>query len=380
MPRRSGSVNSRVSMTVGRLVAGLEARYPRAWAEEWDRNGLIAGDPDLGVSRVLVTLDATAESVARAAASGAGVLVTHHPPFLESPATVTPSAGPEGALEAASRLGVALAVAHTNLDRSPDGGDALSRTLGLSILRPLESGNEEVSLVVVYVPPEAEQAVISAMAEAGAGRAGRYAECAFVSEGRGRFVPLEGATPYIPAAPDGAAEVRIEMLAPRELTEAVLEAAASAHPYEEPVLAAVPAVRPRGVARLGRVCEWRDGATLGELAAHVSRALLVSCRVWGDPTRPAGRIAVANGSGSSLIGCAASAADTLVAGEVRYHDALAASSAGLAVIEAGHDATEWPLVRVLGEAVASICGTGVEVVTETPAIGWWTVEGPDVRR
>ena len=92
------------------------------------------------------------------------------------------------------------------------------------------------------------------------------------------------------------------------------------------------------------------------------------------------RIAVANGSAGSLIGDALRSADTLVAGEVRYHDALTASAKGLAIIEAGHDATEWPIVRVLADAVREVAAGVVPVTEETPACGWWTMEGPNVGR
>jgi len=46
----------------------------------------------------------------------------------------------------------------------------------------------------------------------------------------------------------------------------------------------------------------------------------------------------------------AAGADALVCGEVRYHDALDAAESGLAIIEVGHDVSEWPLVEVLGRA------------------------------
>jgi putative NIF3 family GTP cyclohydrolase 1 type 2 len=173
-------------------------------------------------------------------------------------------------------------------------------------------------------------------------------------------------------------EVRIEMVAPRDVTAAVVEAARGVHPYEEPVVLAVEGSRARGIARLGRVCTWEQDAALGDLAEHVSRKLGVTCRVWGDRAMPVRHIAVCNGSGSSLLGDARRVADAVVLGEVRYHDALAAAASGLGIVEAGHDATEWPLVSLLEEAVRE-WDAEVRVTREDTTLGWWMTEGSDVR-
>lgn len=363
------------AISVGELAATLAEWLPAQWAEEWDRVGLIVGEASVSVTGVLVTLDATAEAVGRAVHGGANVLVTHHPPYLDMPETVASGPGPGGTLEAALCAGVAVISLHTNLDRSPAGASALSHALGLEVVGPLESSSVAVVLVTTYAPPDAADGLRAAMAAAGAGRLGEYDACAFVGPGTGYFEPRASARP---AGGSGLPEIRLEMVAPPAAADAVLTAVKAAHPYEEPVILAMPGKRARGVARLGRICTWRDDATLGELAAHVSAALGVSCRVWGDASRPVERIAVANGSAGSLIDDALRQADTLVAGEVRYHDALAAAASGLGIIEAGHDATEWPLVRALAEYVREAVGDAVAVTEEPPATGWWTMEEPNV--
>lgn len=366
--------------TVGAIASALEARFPHAWAEPWDRVGLIAGDPAALVTRALVTLDATAEAVERAHAVGAGVLVTHHPPFLDAPQRVVPASGSAGAFEACLRLGCALIAVHTNLDRAPEGADALPALLGLSIEGPLESGTEEVAVVVTYAPEADADRLVAAMSAAGAGRLGPYEGCAYLGDGAGVFRPLGGARPAVAPKPEGVAERRIEVVCPRDASAQVVEAARAAHPYEEPVVLSFSAERARGTVRLGRICRWSGGRTLGELAAHVASTLRTPVRVWGTAARRVETIAVANGSGGSLIRDALrAAADVLVTGEVRYHDALDAASAGLAVIEAGHDATEWPLAGVLARAVRDAVPGGFEVLTEEPRTAWTVVEGADDR-
>jgi putative NIF3 family GTP cyclohydrolase 1 type 2 len=189
--------------TVGALVEELTDRYATHWAEEWDRVGLVAGDPAKPITGVLVTLDATAEAVERAQTAGANVLVTHHPPFLDLPERVAAGPGPGGALEAALRTGVAMVAMHTNLDRSPAGASSLARALGLVEIAPLETSAEPVVVLVTYAPADAVPVLRAAMVEAGAGRIGEYEACAFTAEGRGHFAERDGTRPTVVDAGEG---------------------------------------------------------------------------------------------------------------------------------------------------------------------------------
>jgi len=372
-------MTSRSRITVRDIVGALEGEFPTQYAEEWDRVGLIVGGPALAVTGVLVTLDATAEAVDRAHDAGANLVITHHPPFLEMPDRIESGPGPAGTLTCALERSVAVASFHTSLDRAPAGADALCHALGLPIIEPLERSSEKVAVVVTYAPEAAVGSVRAAMSAAGAGRVGAYEECVFESPGTGRFVPRAGADPVVDDHGTGVSEVRIEMVASRAAVPGVLDAARSAHPYEEPVVVAIEALRARGTARLGRLCSF-DGGDVGALARQVGDRLDVRPRIWGELTGPASRIAVAGGAAGSLIGDALATAEVLVAGEVRYHDALDAVARGLAIIEVGHDASEWPLVAVLAETVRRYAGPDVPVIAETPRLAWQTLEDAHDRR
>lgn len=95
---------------------------------------------------------------------------------------------------------------------------------------------EPLAVLVVYVPVESTEAVLAAVFAAGAGRLGRYAECAFVTAGRGQFRPLDGALPAVGSVGriEQVDEHRIEVMMPQSAAGAVVAAMRSAHPYEEP--------------------------------------------------------------------------------------------------------------------------------------------------
>ena len=80
-------------------------------------------------------------------------------------------------------------------------------------------------------------------------------------------------------------------------------------------------------------------------AADVARELQTGVRVCGEGF--IGTVAVCGGSGGEFMDELMPQCDLFVTGEVRHHQWIAAQEAGFAVIEAGHYATEQPVVDVL---------------------------------
>jgi dinuclear metal center YbgI/SA1388 family protein len=127
--------------TVVDVVAAVEQRYPPAWAEEWDRVGLVLGEPDAAVRRVLCVVDCVPETVEEAVAAGAHLIVAHHPLLLRGVTSVAPTTYKGRIVYRLIRAGIALYTAHTNADvANPGVSDALAARLGLVDLRPLRPG------------------------------------------------------------------------------------------------------------------------------------------------------------------------------------------------------------------------------------------------
>lgn len=125
-------------VTVGGVVAALEERYPPAWAEEWDRVGLVLGDPDTPVRRILCVVDCVPETVDEALAARADLIVAHHPLLLRGVSSVAPTTYKGRIVHRLIKTDVALYVAHTNADSANPGvSDALAARFGLTHLQPL---------------------------------------------------------------------------------------------------------------------------------------------------------------------------------------------------------------------------------------------------
>ncbi|HKD97400.1 MAG TPA: Nif3-like dinuclear metal center hexameric protein [Micromonosporaceae bacterium] len=124
--------------TVAEVSALLDAMFPPAWAEEWDRVGLVVGEPSAPVRHVAFVVDCVADTVEEAVAAGADLIVAHHPLLLRGVSSVAATTAKGRVVHRLIRAGIALHVAHTNADRANPGvSDALARRLGLVDLRPL---------------------------------------------------------------------------------------------------------------------------------------------------------------------------------------------------------------------------------------------------
>lgn len=100
---------------------------------------------------------------------------------------------------------------------------------------------------------------------------------------------------------------------------------------------------------LGRVGELPVPVPLTEFAERVRTALpTAALRFVRGNGRPIRKIALCSGSGAEFIAQAAAlGVDAYLTGDVRYHDAQQAAELGLAVIDAGHFGTEFPVAAHL---------------------------------
>lgn len=100
----------------------------------------------------------------------------------------------------------------------------------------------ELHALVVYTPATHTRQVLAALGEAGAGRIGNYTHCSFVAPGTGRFIPQEGADPFLgsPGEPEEVEEDRIECVVEEPVLQDVVAALRAVHPYEEPAFMSWP--------------------------------------------------------------------------------------------------------------------------------------------
>lgn len=141
--------------TLQQITAVLEKYYPTGTAEEWDRVGLVLGDPSQQVSRVLLAVDVAPDVVSEAVEGGYDLLITHHPLFLRG-TSFLPESDPKGRMVAdLIRADCALYSAHTNADIAVNGvAEALAELVGLEQTTALVQGGDGTGIGRIGVVPE----------------------------------------------------------------------------------------------------------------------------------------------------------------------------------------------------------------------------------
>ncbi|UYN84121.1 MAG: Nif3-like dinuclear metal center hexameric protein [Microcella sp.] len=124
--------------TVADVSAAAERLWPLSGAEDWDAPGLLSGDPAATVSRIVLAVDAVADTVDEAVELGADLLLVHHPLLMRGVTTVAESTAKGALLSRLIRGGCALYSAHTNADIVASGTSArLAELLQLTYALPI---------------------------------------------------------------------------------------------------------------------------------------------------------------------------------------------------------------------------------------------------
>lgn len=366
--------------TLSEIVDLLHGWYPPSTADSWDAVGLVAGDPEAPVAKVMFAVDPTLEVAQEAVEWGADLVVVHHPLFL-TPVHGISATTPKGrTLHTLTQGGCALLTAHTNADQAVDGvSEALALALGLGDLTPIRPApGPALDKVVTFVPHEHAESMRAALAAAGAGAIGDYDLCTFSTPGEGRFRPLDGATPVIGSVGglEVVPETRVESVLPRSRRAAVVRALLHAHPYEEPAFDVIELADPltavTGTGRIGTLPEM----SLRAFAALVAEALPATAhgvRVGGDPDRVVRRIAVCGGAGDFLLDELSGAdVDAYVTSDLRHHRAGEfVESGGPALVDVAHWAAEWTWLPVVEAKLAAAMGDTVSTRVSTRCTDPW---------
>lgn len=341
------------------VIAVLEQIAPTHGAESWDNVGLLAGDPQQEITRILLTIDYTAEVAAEARADRCDLVVSYHPPIFDGLKRITASS----LIFDAIRSGIAIYSPHTALDIA-DGGtnDMLADALGLADRRPLRLSNANAMQykLVVFAPEDAADRIAAALFDAGAGRIGNYSCCSFRCPGTGTFFGEEGASPAVGQAQrlERVNELRIETVVPIHRAHAVIAAMRRVHPYEEPAFDLVQlAGVPQGKGQ-GRIGSFASPVEREQLFDRIKKELDIPALMVAGPTGgPASTAAACAGSCGDLINDALSQkADVYLTGEVRHHDALKAAQRGMTVICTLHSNSERAVLRRVAQALGEKTG------------------------
>lgn len=131
-------------VTVKDIVDYLETIAPTSMKMEWDNTGLLCGDPNCPVYKILVALDPFESVCYEAHDVGADLIVTHHPLIFEAPRSITTQTSIGRSILFLCEKGICAVNAHTNLDCAPGGvNDVLAARLELEDITVINPSGQD---------------------------------------------------------------------------------------------------------------------------------------------------------------------------------------------------------------------------------------------
>ena len=357
-------------MKVKDIALKIEQMYPLSLAQDWDNVGLLVGDPQKNVEKILLTIDITNDVLAEARRLKTDLIVSYHPVIWDGLKKVI-TEGSTRVVYELIRSGIAVFSIHTALDSAVGGvNDGLAEMIGIVDGKPIgdyvgRPGGDNYKLVV-FVPVESVAKVSNAIFAAGAGAIGNYSHCGFNAEGTGTFLPQKGAKPAVgrKGKLEKVAEIRFETVVPSDTLDAVIAALRKAHPYETPAFDVFKMHGTDGPFGLGRIGELARPVHVAEIIKKIKEVTgAESIGLIGDENRLVKRVAVCAGSCGQIINrVIAAKADLYLTGELKHHQALAAQEAGLTCICLSHTVSErFMLKKVAKQLQKQVKGVKIKV-------------------
>jgi len=332
-------------MKIKAVIQYLEQLAPLDLQESYDNAGLIVGDANQEITKVLISLDCTEEVVQEAIEKGCNLVISHHPIVFKGLKKFNGKNYVERTVIKAIENRIALYAIHTNLDNVTGGVNSkIADKLGLVNQAILESKANVLRKMVVFVPRSHVEEVRTALFDAGAGQIGKhYDQCSFNTAGYGSFRPLTGAEPTIGeiGTQERVEETRIEVIYTRSIERKLLLALYEAHPYEEVAYDLFDLQNTTveiGAGMIGNLPEPMDERDfLAYLKGNLKLNVIRHTALLG---RKVGRVAVCGGAGGFLLGAAKrSGADFFVTADYKYHEFFDAEGE-IVIADTGHFESE----------------------------------------
>lgn len=340
-------------MQIKEITNYLETLAPLPTQESYDNSGLIVGNSNAEIDKVLIALDCLESTVDEAIQLEAGLIVAHHPILFKKIKSLTGKDYVERVLLKAIKNDIAIYACHTNLDNYAEGvNKEIAVRLGIKnpeILKPMEN---RLLKLAVFVPQTHQEQVSEALFQAGAGHIGAYDSCSFSSAGTGSFRAGENTDPFVGKKGEihYEDEVKIEVILEDHLLNPVMSSLLKAHPYEEVAYDVYPIMNKlltRGAGMIGELEHPVDTHEfLSSLKTTFGAAVVRHTEILQKQVQ---RIAWCGGSGFFLLKEAQKkGAEVYITGDVKYHEFFDADKS-IVLADIGHYESEQYTIQRINE-------------------------------
>ncbi len=311
-------------MKLKEIIQSLEELAPLSYQEHYDNSGLIVGNREMEITKAIISLDATEAVVEEAIATGANLIISHHPIIFTGLKKLIGQNYVERTVILAIKNNIAIYAIHTNLDSVLTGVSAkMCEMLGLESCKILKPKSDDLQKLSFFVPLAQVEETRKAIFEAGAGQIGNYDSCSFNTTGYGTFRAGNLANPYVGELGQlhTEQEVRIETIFPKHLQAKVIRALLAAHPYQEVAYDIYPLANSNPQAGFGMVGFCKEEIEETDFLEKLKQIFnLKTIKHSPFLNKKIKKVALCGGSGSFLLNNAISAnADIFISGDFTYH-------------------------------------------------------------
>lgn len=331
----------------------LEEFAPLYYQESYDNSGLLVGDPNAVVESALLCIDITEQIIDEAVSNNHKLIISHHPLIFKGLKSITNRSSTDRIVTKAIKNDIAIYAAHTNLDSVYGGVSArMCDKIGLQTYKVLSPIQNFLVKLVTFVPTSHQEAVRSALFEAGAGQIGSYDCCSYNLIGKGTFKAGEGTNPFVGeyGKLHTEEEVRIETICPRSIISKVIKSLIAAHPYEEVAYDIYPIENRHTQVGLGMVGKLNNAIPVNNFLTILKSTFNTGSIRYSAPTKDyIQHVAVCGGSGFSLMYDAiAHKADIFITADIKYHQFFEAEGK-IMLADIGHFESEQFTVEIIQE-------------------------------
>lgn len=292
----------------------------------YDNVGLLLGDPNAPVSKILVCLDVTEAVVDEAIETECELIVSHHPLIFQKISSINPTDEQGRIIYKMIQNNIALLTAHTNLDAALDGVSfVLANNLGLDNLQFLDKSyniSRKISLTTDYDDTEAVLKLLN-----------------YYSAEEAHFYEVDGRK-------EG--QKNFEAIIDEHYVSQLRNALEKEGLLKKGSFQVMEMSTPTNNFGMGVLGFYPDeGIAMKEFLHLVCRALDVPSLRYSGSAERIKKVAVCGGAGVGLKKMAMKAgADAFVTADIKYHDYFIENSNFL-LVDAGHYESEFPVVEAI---------------------------------
>lgn len=335
-------------MKLHQITSYLEKVAPLSYQESYDNSGLIVGDANKEISKVLLCLDSIESVIDEAIEKKCELVIAHHPIVFSGLKSLTGKNYIEKTILKAIKNDIAIYACHTNLDNVFHQGvnQKMAEAIGLTNTKILAPKTGMMSKLVVYCPsdkPEEIEKVRENLFENGAGHISDYSNCSFNSEGKGSYFPGETTNPAYgeKGKTNFMNETKIEVLVMNNEVRRIVSEVNKVHPYEEVAYEIIPLSNPNQQIGSGMIGELEQEMDAIEFLKSLKKNMKAEgVRYTEIHKKTIKKIAICGGSGSFLLNDAIrQQADVFITGDYKYHQFFDAQEQ-IIIADIGHFESE----------------------------------------